>query len=166
VRPDPSLDCAASDAMTNRLAEVISTGEVPRLALASPSLAALDACAVVRAAGIVAQPDFADGEITAQGFGASCEVHRKDLFLFVNFVRADAVRPAHATPTTVAGHQLYATSTESGFCGYLSTQGATPDGKYEQLSMAATSSGSSVPPDLCDETAQALGAYLSAAGLS
>jgi type 1 fimbria pilin len=164
--PDRGLDCAATDALADRWAEVVAQGQVPRLHLADPSLAQLHACAVVRKAGLSGLSAFAGAQLSDEGFDTSCEVHRGSLFLFFNFVVAAAPHPATATPDVVDGHQLYAVSTQPTFCSYESTQGRTADGRYEQVAASATGASGHVPADLCDQTAQALARYLGAAGLS
>lgn len=163
--PDKQTSCAGTDAMSNRLAAVVAAGDVPRLPLAPASLTELDACKVVKAAKITSLPAFTKAEVSEQGFGASCEVRRGPLFLFVNLVVADAKRPAGSTPTTVAGHTLYATSVTKDFCSYASTQGTTSDGHYEQLVVAATATDpAKAPVGLCDQTSQAAAKYLDTVG--
>ncbi len=166
VKADKKNYCAATDAMTNRMAAVAAAGNVPRLSLARPSVSAIDACKVVRAAKITALSAFAKGAVSSQGFGASCRVHPTGLFLFVNLVVADAPRPSGSTPTTASGHPLFATSTSSDFCSYASTQGKTADGHYEQLVFAATSTDpAKTPAGLCAQTSQAAAMYLTTAAL-
>lgn len=166
AKPDKTNYCAATDAMSTRLAAVLAAGNVPRLPLAHPSVSAIDACKVVRAAGITSLSAFAKGVISSQGFGASCRVHPTGLFLFVNLVVADAAQPGGSTLTTVGGHSLYATSTSSDFCSYASTQGTTSDGHHEQLVFAATSTDpAKTPAGLCNQTSQAAAKYLDTVGL-
>jgi hypothetical protein len=166
AEPDRGLDCAATDAMADRLAAVLADGAVPRLALAAPSVSELDACKVARRAAVTALPAFARAEVIPQGFGASCELHAGSVFLFFNFAIAAAAHPAGARPSLVAGHQLYATASQPALCSTESTQGRTAAGKYEQVVASATVSGSAPPSRLCRQTAQALARYLTAAGLN
>jgi hypothetical protein len=166
AQPDAALDCASTDAMAARLARIIAVGTMPQLPVAPRSVSALDACRVVDKAAITALPDFAHGTVAAQGFGASCEVRRATAFLFFNFVIADAARPNGAHALTVDGHRLYETSAQPPLCSYVSTQGRTSSGRYEQVAASATTSGTHPPAGLCDQTAQALARYLTAAELS
>ena len=168
VKPDKANYCAATDAMSARLAAAVGDpgGAVPRLSLARPSVSGFDACKVVRAAKITSLSAFAKGTVASQGFGASCRVHPTGLYLFVNLVVADAPHPGGATTTVVSGHTMYATSTSSDFCSYASTQGRTRDGHYEQLVFAATATDpAKAPPALCQQTSQAAAMYLTTAGL-
>lgn len=167
LRPaDGTVYCAATDAMSTRVAAVLAAGGVPRLALARPSLSAIDACKVVRAAKITALPAFVRGVVSSQGFGASCRIHTAGLFLFVNFVLSATPGPSPATVITRSGHRLYVTSTSSQFCSYASTQSTTADGHYEQLAFAAAATAPALAPaDLCDQTSRAAARYLDAAGL-
>lgn len=167
AKPNLALDCAGTDAMAERLTAVLATGHVPRLRLPASSLTRFDACAVTRAAAITTTlPAFIDGTIVPQGFGASCEVRPKSVFLFFNYTVSDTAKPANSTQTTELGHLVFQTSAQPSFCSYVSTQHRMPDGRYEQMSASATVSGSAQVPDLCTQTAQALALYLSAAGLS
>jgi hypothetical protein len=165
AKTDKTTYCAGSDAMTARLAAVVTGTNVPRLALARPSLTELDACKVTRAANVTSLSAFAGGVIREQGFGASCEVRPSDLFLFFNLVVSKEPRPAGATEVTVDGHQLYSTGTGSTYCSSVSTQGATAGGGYEQLVVTATATDAKkAPADLCDQTGRATAKYLTAAG--
>jgi hypothetical protein len=164
--PDERIACAATDAMADRLAAVVAEANVPRLLLADRSLSALDACKVARKAGITTLPAFTGGVLHTQGFGASCQVRPTSLFLFVDFVITDVARPRGSTPTTVDGHDLYSRASRADFCSYVSTQGRTWDGRYEQVAATATVVGSrTAPAELCEQTSQALARYLTAAGL-
>jgi hypothetical protein len=167
AKPDQALDCASTDAMTTRIAKLAARGtQPPQLLVPARSLSALDACKVVDAAEITGLPAFHNGTVTEQGFGASCEVRPASGFLFFNYVIVNAARPNGAQPKTVEGHQFYETSAQPTFCSYVSTQGTTRDGRYEQLAATATTTSSKPPAQLCEQTAQALARYLSAAGLS
>ncbi|HJQ44617.1 MAG TPA: hypothetical protein VJ831_16120, partial [Jatrophihabitantaceae bacterium] len=160
------LDCASTDAMATRLAKIASVGNVPQLPVPTRSVSALDSCKVVEQADVVGLPAFAKGVVTDQGFGASCEVRPASAFLFFNYVIAVAARPNGARPTTVDGHLLYETSAQPNFCSYVSTQSSLRDGRYEQVAATATTTAASPPADLCQQTAQALARFLTAAQLS
>lgn len=167
AQPHERLSCAASDAMADRLAHVAASGSVPRLSLAQPSVTQLSACAIVKQAGITTLGAFASGQVTRRGFAVNCEVRVNTVFLFINAALAADAPPTRATAVPVAGHVLYRTASRSGFCSYVSVQGATGDGQHEEVTAAATVSGSGQPPpDLCDQTAQALARYLTTAGLT
>jgi hypothetical protein len=167
AKPNADLDCAATDAMADRLAAVLATRHIPRLHLASPTLTRFDACAVSRASGITTTlAAFSNGTFTEQGFGASCEVRTTSLFLFFNFVLAADAQPPGSTQTTEFGHLLFQSSAQPNLCSYVSTQRRTPDGRYEQMTATATVRSSTQVTDLCTQTAQALALYLSAAGLN
>jgi hypothetical protein len=89
------------------------------------------------------------------------------VFLFFNFVISDAPRPGTGTPVTIDGHQLYQSAARADLCSYVSVQGTTADGHYEQLAAIATVRPSeTAPPQLCEQTGTALAAYLTAAGLA
>jgi hypothetical protein len=166
AKPGQATSCAGTDQMASRLAAVVTAGNVPRQPLASPSLSALDACKVAEKASITTLPAFAGSELREQGFGANCQLRPHDLFLFIDFVIADVAQPPGSTPTTVGGHRLSATSSQADFCSYASTQGTTTDGRYEQVTATATVAGSgAAPAQLCEQTAEALARYLTAAGL-
>ena len=167
AKPNRALDCASTDAMAQRLTAVLAAGHLPKLRLPSSSLTRFDACALTRAAAITTTlPAFTEGTIIPQGFGASCEVRTKSLFLFFNFAISDTAQPPKSTQTTELGHLLFQTSAQSNLCSYVSTQHRLSDGRFEQMSASATVPGSTQVPDLCTQTAQALALYLSAAGLN
>lgn len=167
TQPNADLDCASTDAMATRLAAVLAAGNVPRLRLPTQSLTRFDACAVTRASNLTTTlAAFANGELTDQGFGASCEVRAPSVFLFFNFVLANTAQPTGSTQTTEFGHLLFQSTAEPGLCSYVSTQRRTPDGRYEQMAASATVQGAQQVTDLCTQTAQALALYLSAAGLN
>lgn len=161
---DRSTACHGTDAITARLAAAVAADAVPRLRLADPTISDLNACAVVRRAGITALPSFARGRLRSMSFGAGCEVRPADSFLFVNFVISAGRRPAGGTSTTVGSHSVYAGPTTGGLCTYFSTQGRTSDGHYEQLAVTATATAAG-SARLCSDTLLALGRYLDAAGL-
>jgi hypothetical protein len=166
AKPDHALDCASTDAMATRVAKIVSVGVPPQIPIPGRSVSALDSCRVVQQAAITTLPAFAGGSIIQQGFGASCEVRPPSAFLFFNYVIAAAARPNGATLVTVDGHQLYETSAQPSLCSYVSTQGSTRDGRYEQVAASATTTASSPPAQLCQQTAQALARYLTAAQLN
>jgi hypothetical protein len=164
--PGKSIACAGTDAMTTRLVAVAAGHYLPRLQLADPSLSVLAACKVVTKAGIRTLPAFAGGAIRTQGFGASCQLRTAKLFLFIDFAIADAARPPGSTATTVEGHRMYSRGSRADFCSYVSTQGTTSDGRYEQVVASATVPvTASAPAELCEQTTLALARYLAAAGL-
>jgi hypothetical protein len=163
---DQATACAGTDALTARLAAAVDDNAVPRLQLADPTISDLNACTIVRRAGIPAMSRFANGRLRSMSFGAGCEVRPADAFLFFNFVISAARQPAGGTSTTVGTHAVYAGPTTAGLCAYFSTQGRTSDGQYEQLAVTATWTGAgAAPAQLCVETKLALGRYLDAAGL-
>jgi hypothetical protein len=167
AKPDEQLSCAATKAMADRVAEAAAAGSVPRLSLAEPSVADLGACLVANAAGITGLSDFASAKVIRRGFGVNCELRTDTVFLFLNAALASAAPPAHGTPITVGGHDLFETTSGPRFCSYVSVQGTTSDGRREEVSAAATTTGSDKPPaQLCEQTAQALARYLTTAGLS
>lgn len=167
AKPNQALDCASTDAMAARLAKIVSVGvQPPQLRVPTRSLSALDSCKVVEQASITSLSVFSKGAITEQGFGASCEVRPASGFLFFNYVIANAARPNGAKLVTVEGHQLYETSAQPNFCSYVSTQGSTRDGRYEQVAASATTTLAKPPAQLCAQTAQALARYLTAAQLN
>ena len=166
AKPDAALDCASTDAMTTRIAKIVSLGtQPPQFLVPAKSVSALDSCKVVDAADVTGLSAFSNGTVTEQGFGASCEVRPASVFLFFNYVIASSARPNGAHLMTVEGHQLYETSAQSNFCSYVSTQGTTRDGRYEQIAASATATSSKPAAQLCEQTAQALARYVSAAGL-
>jgi hypothetical protein len=161
-----SLSCAGTDAMANRLAAVVAAGDVPRLAIASPSLSALDGCKVVKRAAVGPLSAFAGSRIIGRGFDVNCELKTARVFLFLTFEIA-ASPPADAKVTTVEGHRLFRTEAAGRYCTIVSTQGATPDGRYEQMSATATTAGAATPAaGMCGQTALLLARYLTAAGLT
>lgn len=163
---DRATACGGTDATTARMAEAVADDAVPRLQLADPTISDLNACTIVRRAGVTALSTFAGGRLRSMAFGAGCEVRPADDFLFVNFVIDAERRPAGSTTTTVGTHAIYAGPTTPGLCAYFSTQGRTSDGQYEQLAMTATwTASSAAPAQLCVQTKLALGRYLDAAGL-
>jgi hypothetical protein len=163
---DRSTACAGTDALTARLAEAASARDVPRLQLASPSVSDLNACAVVRTAGITSLTLFANGRLGTLSFGVGCRVRPPNVFLFLNFVIDADRRPAGSTLTTAGAHSAYALATTGGFCSYFAPQGRTSDGQYEQVAASTTWTGTgAAPANLCDQTKTALGRYLDAAGL-
>jgi hypothetical protein len=163
---DRATACGGTDAMTARMAEAVADNDVPRLQLADPTISDLNACAIVRRAGIPAMSSFANGRLRSMSFGAGCEVRPTDAFLFVNFVIDAGRRPAGGTSTTVGRHDIYAGPTVPGLCAFFSTQGRTSDGQYEQLAVTSTWTGAgAAPAQLCIDTKLALGRYLDAAGL-
>lgn len=165
--PDRSLACGGADAMVNRLAAVVAGGTVPRLALARPSLSALDGCKIVRRTDITTLSAFGGSAIHSRAFGANCELNRRGRFLFLTFAIADTARPAGSTATTVEGHRLYRTAARGNYCSFVSSQGRTAAGRYEQVSATSAVAGSATAPaTMCGQTAQALARYLTAAGLS
>jgi hypothetical protein len=163
---DSTTACAGTDAMTARLAQAVSADNVPRLQLADPSVSDLNACAVVRTAGITSLALFARGTVAGLSFGVGCRVRPANVFLFVNFVINADRRPDGSTITTVGAHTVYGLATTGGLCSYFSPQGRTSDRQYEQVAISATWTGSGPPPaNLCDQTKTAVGRYLDAAGL-
>jgi hypothetical protein len=163
-KTDGPTACAGTDAMTARLAAAVADDAVPRLQLADPTISDLNACAIVRRAGITALSSFARGTLRSMSFGAGCEVRPAGSFLFVNFAISADRRPAGGTSTTVGTHSIYAGPSTGGLCAYYSTQGRTSDGQYEQLVVTATATAAG-SAQLCAETKLALGRYLDAAGL-
>lgn len=162
-----SVACAATDAMADGLAAAVAHHSVPRLSLAARSLSEIAACPVLKEAGVTALTAFASGALIRRGFDENCEVKTKRVFLFVNFAIADDRKPAGSTITTVLGHRLYELESGTGFCSYVSTQGSTDDGRYEQVAAAATAADAAKPPaGLCAQTAEALARYLDTAGLT
>lgn len=167
AQPDEQLSCAATDALANRLAEVAAKGPVPLLSLAQPSVVSLDACAIVHDAGITDLSAFASADLIERGFAVNCEVKTDAVFLFINAALATTAPPAHSTPVSEAGHDLYEVESGSKFCSYASVQGTAGDGKHEEVTAAATVAGDAkTPANLCDQTARALALYLTTAGLS
>jgi hypothetical protein len=165
--PDKALACSGTDAMVNRLAAAVAVGAVPRLSLATPSLSALDSCKIVRKTDITTLSTFAGSAIHPRGFDANCELAGRNRFLFLNFEIADTARPTGSTATTVEGHRLYRTAARGSYCTYVSSQGRTAGGRYEQVSATSAVAGSAAAPAaMCGQTAQALARYLTAAGLS
>ncbi|HKC26875.1 MAG TPA: hypothetical protein VKB75_02580, partial [Jatrophihabitans sp.] len=163
---DEGLSCAGTNAMANKLAAALADQQVPRLPLASPSVSLLDACAVVRRAGITDLSDFSGADIISRGFDVSCEVKPVGLFLFFNFAVADTAQPNASAPVTFGGHHLFQTTARPDFCSYVSVQSTTADGRYEQVAATSTlRGGATVPQELCQQTGQALAQYLTAAGL-
>lgn len=166
--PDESVACTGTDALANRLAAAVADGNLPRLQLADPSVSELNACAVVRQAGIASLPAFTGSTIATRGFGANCElVHGTNRFLFVNFELATTARPPGATAATVGGHRIYEIASQPGYCAYAAAEGATGHGWHERVAVSSTAVGSVPPPaQMCSQTAQALADYLTAAGLT
>ena len=165
--PDEQLSCAATKAMADRVAAVAAAGSVPRLSLAQPSIVNLGACLVADAAGVTGLSDLASARLIRRGFGVNCELRTDTLFVFINAALATAAPPENGTPTAVGGHELFQTTARPGFCSYVSVQGTTGEGQHEEVTAAATTTGTAKPPaQLCDQTAQALARYLTAAGLS
>jgi hypothetical protein len=166
AKVDRATACAGTDAMTARLADVVNSDNVPRLELARPTVSDLNACAVVRRAGITSLSDFAKGALRSLSFGVGCQIRPANVFLFVNFMLSSTRRPPGSTSTTVGTHTVYAVSTTGGFCSYFSAQGQTSDRRYEQIALAATATDpNAAPAALCEQTKVALGRYLDAAGL-
>jgi hypothetical protein len=88
------------------------------------------------------------------------------VYLFINAALAASDPPVRAAPISVAGHDMYRIAARASFCSYASVQGATGDGAHEEVTAAATVPGTGTPPGrLCDQTAEALARYLTAAGL-
>jgi hypothetical protein len=165
-KPDDQVSCAATDAMADRAAAVAAQASVPRLRLAQPSVVDLNACAVVKDAGITGLGDFASAHLIRRGYAVNCELRTDAVFLFINAAIAATAPPVRGTPVSVGGHDFYEITSRPGFCSYASVQGTTGDGKNEEVTAAATASGSAKPPgQLCDQTAQALARYLTAGGL-
>lgn len=163
---DAGLACGATDAMTDRLAQAVTAEAVPRLVLAQPSVTEFNSCAVAQQAGITSLADFATAHLIRRGFSVNCELESAQVYLFINVAVASG-RSAQGTPHTVGGHPLSEVAARPGFCSYVSQQGATPDGAHEEIAAAATTADSGkVPHALCGQTAQALAAYLTAAGLN
>jgi hypothetical protein len=165
-KPDRATACAGTDAMTARLAEAVDADDVPRLQLADPTVSDLDACAVARRADITSLSAFAGATVHSLSFGVGCQLRPRGAFLFVNFVISSVRTPGGATSTTVGTHSVYGVATTGSFCSYVSPQGRTSDGQYEQVAMSATATGARAQAGgLCAETKAALGRYLDAAGL-
>lgn len=163
---DAKFACAATNVMTDALAAAVEAGEVPRLALAQPSVTEFSACAVAKQAGITSLGDFATARLIRRGFSVNCELKTAQLFLFINVAVATA-QAALGTPKTVDGHQIFEVESRPGLCSYESEQGETADGRHERITAAATTSADAKPPpELCAQTAEALAMYLTAAGLS
>jgi hypothetical protein len=167
AKPDKRLSCRATDAMADRVAEVVANRSVPRLGLAQPTLLELNACRIVTDAGITGLSDFASADVIRRGFAVNCELRTDRVFLFINVAIAASAPPAGGTPISVNGHRLYRIAARPRFCSYASVQGATGvDGQREELTAASTVPVSGKPPEhLCDQTVRALARYLSAAGL-
>jgi hypothetical protein len=166
-KPSEDLACGATDAMADALATAAAAASVPRLSLAAPSVSELAACPVLAKAGVTKLSAFASAHLLQRGFGENCEVKTDRVLLFVNFAIADQAKPATATATTVLGHRLYSVESRPDFCSFVSTQGQTGDGRYEQVAAAATATDPDKPPgQLCAETGEVLARYLTTAGLS
>jgi hypothetical protein len=163
---DRTTACGGADGMTARLAQAIDTGDVSRLQFADPTVSRLNACGVAGKAAITSLPDFAGGTLHGLSFGVACQLRRPGVNLFVNFAISAVRRPAKSTPASVGTHVLYATALTNAFCSYVSTQGRTSDGQFEQIAVSATYIGAgTAPAQLCDQTKTAAGRYLDAAGL-
>lgn len=168
AKPDKQLSCGATDAMADRVAQVVADKSVPRLALAQPTVFELNACEIVTDAGVTDLSDFASAQVIRRGFAVNCEVRTDRVFLFINAARVAGAALSRGTSVAVGGHDLSEIASRPGFCSYASVQGAVgDDGEREEVTAAATVPGSGMPPEhLCDQTAQALARYLSTAGLS
>ena len=67
---------------------------------------------------------------------------------------------------TVYGHRVYGKAPRPDYCSYISTQGTTAAGHYEQVVATATvRPDETAPAQMCEQTEAALGQYLTAAGL-
>lgn len=165
--PDETTVCRATDIMADRTAQAVASRSLPRLAVATPSITALDACKVVTAARITSLSVFGGGRPTGRSFGAACNLRpTSKLFLYVNFVVAGQRMPAGSRPVTVAGHTLYpASGADDRFCTVASTQGTTSDGKYEQVVIASDSLSGDKVSGLCQQTQLAMVRFLDTAGL-
>lgn len=153
--------------MMRTLAAAVAATSVPRIAVATPSLTSLDACAIVKAAALSSLPVLAGTTPTEDAFGSGCELSAKSLFFYLDTAIADKSVPVTAKAVSIGGHRIYAsTSNGGGYCTFISVQGRTADGKNEQLVASSNSYyRSKAPTELCAQTGQALAKYLDTAGL-
>jgi hypothetical protein len=159
---DKAGHCGAADAVVHSLTSAIAAGPVPHLALADPSLAAVDFCAALRATRIRTLPGFG-GTAAPDGVSNGCVISRSGFSFYVDYEIAVAKTPEGETPKFVAGHQVYeSTGNSRTYCSSDSVQGQTSDGKYERISVSANSYGKHATPHLCASTSTALAELLDA----
>jgi hypothetical protein len=161
-----TLHCHDADVVTRQLAARAATRSVPRLKLATPTLADLDFCAALRATDITRRPGFA-GSPMPDGVGAGCLLATSNysFTFYIDFYLSTPSTPTNTSPSTVGGHLLYAGNINSKtYCTFDSVQGSTPDGRHELVAVSASIFKRHVP-HLCASSGAVLAQFLDAAGL-
>lgn len=167
-RPTAPVVCTLADIVASDLALALAHHALPRLPLASPSILRYEACAVVRASGLLDRPLLAGAHPQYDEFDAGCRVVASRVWFSVEALRLAAPVPEHATPVVAGGHHLYR-GTDDGptQCSVYSVQGHAADGRYEAVFgfLQPAPGVRTLPAGACDQARGALVDYLDTAGL-